>query len=168
MFLVRKAEIEDMPAVAEIHVNTWKYSYKGIIDDSLLDKLSYENSAKNNAKLLEVKNIYIFVACFNNQIVGFIVFSTQSRDAIFKEYAEIFGLYILPDYQRQGIGKLLFNKAVEIFKINRLRAFMLWALKDNKDKVFYQKMGGTIVKESEHIIGGQPYKTEAWVWDKLC
>lgn len=35
---IRKANIEDAKSIVEIHVNTWKTSYRGLIDDNILDQ----------------------------------------------------------------------------------------------------------------------------------
>ena len=39
---IRPAEISDALGIARVHVNAWRETYKGIIPDSVLDALSYE------------------------------------------------------------------------------------------------------------------------------
>lgn len=165
MILIRKANEEDIKKIAEIHVETWRYSYKGIIHRDYLDKFEIENSYNNNLRLLNKEEIYIYLAEFNDNICAFIIFSLNSRGSDFLNYAEIWGLYVLPDYQNKGVGKKLFNEAKQILCKNKIDNLMLWALKDNKDKEFYKKIGGQVAKEAVLNIGEIPYVIEAWTWE---
>ena len=45
-FSVRDAQIEDAPAIARVHVDTWRSAYRGIVPDDHLDAMSYERSAQ--------------------------------------------------------------------------------------------------------------------------
>ena len=44
MSLIRPATLEDAPAIARVHVDTWRTTYAGIVPDEHLAKLSYERS----------------------------------------------------------------------------------------------------------------------------
>ena len=41
--LIRKAELEDAKGIAKVHVDSWRTTYKGIVPDTFLENLSYEN-----------------------------------------------------------------------------------------------------------------------------
>lgn len=38
---IRKATLQDAEAIARVHVDSWKTTYKGIIPDNVLNNLSY-------------------------------------------------------------------------------------------------------------------------------
>lgn len=40
---IRPATLADAEAIVRVHVTAWQESYKGIIEQSYLDKLSYED-----------------------------------------------------------------------------------------------------------------------------
>ena len=40
---VRRAVLEDLPAMALVHVNGWKTAYRGMMPDELLDRLTVES-----------------------------------------------------------------------------------------------------------------------------
>jgi hypothetical protein len=43
---IRQATIDDVPGIAHVHVASWKSTYKGIISDEYLSKLSVESRIK--------------------------------------------------------------------------------------------------------------------------
>lgn len=43
---IRKANRDDAPGIAKVHVDSWRTTYKGIIPQSFLDELSYEQRTK--------------------------------------------------------------------------------------------------------------------------
>lgn len=44
--LTRKAALEDAPGIANVHVDSWRSTYKGIVPDTYLASLSYENQER--------------------------------------------------------------------------------------------------------------------------
>jgi hypothetical protein len=42
MTLTREATYSDIPAIARVHVDTWRSAYSGIVPDEVLTDLSYE------------------------------------------------------------------------------------------------------------------------------
>lgn len=44
--IIRRAIISDAPGIAKVHVDSWRTTYKGIIPQSFLDGLSYEQRTK--------------------------------------------------------------------------------------------------------------------------
>ena len=43
---IRKAVIADVKGIAKVHVDSWKTTYRDIISDEFLNKLSYESREK--------------------------------------------------------------------------------------------------------------------------
>src|SRR2546428_7400349 len=72
---VRPARDDDARAVAEVHVASWRTTYKGIFPDTLLDSLSIDKRERLWRETLEVpeQNSVTLVACnVDGSIVGFI------------------------------------------------------------------------------------------------
>lgn len=53
----REANIGDAPGIAKVHVDSWRSTYKGIIPQSFLDGLSYEQRTKLWEKIFQIKRI---------------------------------------------------------------------------------------------------------------
>ena len=52
MLTIRPAEIDDAPAIARVHVETWRWSYRGIVPEAYLDSTTVQNRAFVWAHLL--------------------------------------------------------------------------------------------------------------------
>ncbi|WP_223285147.1 hypothetical protein [Paenibacillus sp. PL91] len=44
---IRQASIEDVPGIAQVHVASWKSTYRGMISDDYLNNLSVEKRINN-------------------------------------------------------------------------------------------------------------------------
>jgi hypothetical protein len=45
--IIRRAELNDVVGIAKVHVDSWKTTYKDIVPDEFLIKLSYEAGSHN-------------------------------------------------------------------------------------------------------------------------
>jgi GNAT superfamily N-acetyltransferase len=110
---IRKAIPLDASAIARVHVDSWRTTYRGIIPESYLKSLSYDQRANQWKNSLDDENYFVCVAeeDFSNQIVGFASGGPdRSKDV---EYTgELGAIYLLEDYRRKGIGQKLVLLAI--------------------------------------------------------
>lgn len=154
--MIRNAKISDVHQIAKVRNDTWKTTYKGIISDNYLEHLNDESKAQSCARFLNESNKYILVHEFdaNKLINGFIQFGTPNEDM--EVDSEIYALYVLEEFQGQGIGKLLIKKAMELLKTNGMKTAILWVFQDNLNaKSFYEHIGGTRHKTKLIRIGDE-------------
>ena len=110
---IRVASHQDAEGLAEVHVNSWKTTYQGIISEAYLSNLSVEGRKKNwewifkNLKQDEI----IYVIEDDGKIMGFID-GGKNREIGTDYGAEIYSFYLLKEVQGSGYGKLLFNRLV--------------------------------------------------------
>ncbi len=79
---------------------------------------------------------------------------------------KIHKLYVLPSQQGKGIGVKLFEKAIEMMKIEGYERLFLNVNRFNVALQFYLRMGMHIQKE-ENIDIGQGYLMEDYVMEKM-
>lgn len=139
---IRKAEIEDALGIAEINIEVWRTTYKGIMPDEDLDNLSCENRTQFYLKFFENKENDSFVYVAEDKIQGVCGYLIGGRAEENAYDCEIHAIYILEEFQRKGIGSLLFKTAIDEFRKLSLNSLIIWALKDNPYKAFYRKLGG--------------------------
>lgn len=153
-FLIRSAKLNDCLGMANAHVNSWKETYKGIIDQSYLEGLSIHERLLMWKKILSAqrKNQFQFVVEAEERVVGFASCGFDEQNI-----GEIHAIYLLQKYQGLGVGKKLFLSAMDELKKNKVKAIHLWVLQDNKTLGFYQNMGGEIVETKEEEIGDRTY-----------
>ena len=145
-FLIREALLEDVESIADVHVESWFETYRGIIPDSYLSKLSKSQKQEMWEKVISMDEGGLFVAETSNSVVGFI-YVGRSREKDYGHEGEVYAIYLLKGFHGKGIGRELFEKGKEWFRQNNLNSFLLWVLKDNKTIEFYEKAGGTYLLE---------------------
>lgn len=170
-FRVRDAVPSDSAAIARVHVNTWRTTYAGILPADFLAGLEYANSEavwsaamgsnRPGASLLVAETD-------QDEVVGF-VYGAPEREGDPVYRGEIFAIYVLQAYQRQGAGRRLFSTAARRLHEAGFDAFLLWVLKDNlSSRRFYEALGGTYLAEKTITIGGTHLSEVSYGWRDIA
>jgi GNAT superfamily N-acetyltransferase len=166
MIIFRSATVADIPAIARVHVDTWRSTYRGIIPAEYLASLSYDDRADRWHRILTnpANAYFVYVAEDNaGQIVGFASGGTErTGNAVYQ--GELTAIYILDSYQKQGIGKRLVQLVAENLCQKGINSMLIWVLLDNPACQFYAALGGQKVDEKEIEIGGIKLIEVAYSW----
>ena len=141
--IIRKAEIEDFNKVHRLIMQVHKLHVKERTDIYKdVDPMSFEEF-KN--ELSNSNNIYL-VAQLENKIVGicFSQIKEISNNRIMKDrkILNIGDICVDEKYQRNGIGKKLYNQIVQIAKEKNIHNVELMVWKFNKNAIkFYENLG---------------------------
>jgi ribosomal protein S18 acetylase RimI-like enzyme len=154
--MVRRANLADIPALAALHVRSWRETYAGILPSEMLANLSVETRAAMWRKIVgtpaDAYNATVHVAEDEEQIVGFGCCG-QQRDPALAEAGfsgEFSAIYIARTHQGLGIGRLLMRSMADALLSAGLPAASLWVVRDNAAACgFYERLGGSIVGETE-------------------
>lgn len=165
---IRPAAIEDVPGMAAVRVITWQKAYAGIVPAEYLNQLSIERNIEGWRKSLFLQpdpNDVCFVAeNETGQIIGFAIGGAE-RDGDPVYHAEIFAIYILPEYHRQGVGRRLVKCSVEALQQKGFSNLLIWALSANPNVKFYENLGGRPMRRKEQEIGGKVLPETGFAWD---
>jgi ribosomal protein S18 acetylase RimI-like enzyme len=163
----REATVSDCVAVARTHVESWRQSFVGIMPQTFLDKVSVENRAKAFEKRFSVDSYKMFVAeAPERGVIGFVDFG-EPRESIDTYEAELFAIYVLPEFHRKGIGGRLFNLCIDNLVGNGQSSMYLFALEVSPYKSFYEKMGGQVVGRKQIEIESITYDELVYGWNSL-
>ena len=100
----RRATVADSLAVAQVHVQSWRESFKGIVPQSFLDAMSVERREQAFRARFAIDFYRMFLAeTANTGVIGFADFG-KPRETERVYTAELYAIYLLRDFQRQGIG----------------------------------------------------------------
>ncbi|MFC6039640.1 GNAT family N-acetyltransferase [Paenisporosarcina macmurdoensis] len=100
---IRKAALEDVEGIAKVHINSWNSTYKGIISDDFLKKLTIESGIKRWRERLEnpsEKYRILIAEDDKQQIIGFID-GGENRGEADKYDAELYSFYLLEEVQNK-------------------------------------------------------------------
>ena len=147
---IRAAIPADIAGLARVHVQSWRETYAGIVPQAVLDNLSLESYEAQWRRTLEAGNT-VFVAEVADDIVGF-VSCGGTRDEGFD--GEVYALYLLESQHGRGIGKALFQAALEALRFQGKRRVIVWVLALNPTRTFYRYMGGLQTLDKTVEIGG--------------
>jgi GNAT superfamily N-acetyltransferase len=165
---IREAIIADCAAVAEVHVRSWQESFAGIVPQTFLDKMSVEKRAKAFEAGFTAPFYRMYVAETTGRgIVGFADFGAP-RENIDAYDGELYAIYLLPEFQRKGIGGRLFKRGVEFLKGRGSSSMYLLALEVSPYRAFYEKMGGQRMGKKQIEIAGVTYDELIYGWESLC
>lgn len=160
----RKAEATDAFALAKVHTLSWQATYKGIINDAYLTALDAEKKALWWESLIKAGSTVQIAE--NKNILGFST-AGKCRDGDLLYVGQLYAIYLLPEWQRKGIGNILFKKAVEGLTLAGITSMKVWVLRDNPAKQFYRSLGGQYLGEEIIEIGSQKLIEECFGWPDL-
>ena len=164
---IRKAELDDAPAIGLVHVKSWRQTYPRIIPDAYLAALDSEERASMWKQALAAARVLVFVAEDRGGIVGFIA-GGAIREPIEGYDAELYALYLTPERQRQGLGLELATTLRERLQQQGFSSMMVWVLEENLGGVsFYKRMGGLKIEQRTIDIGGKALAELAFGWSEL-
>lgn len=142
MITYRKAGIDDMESIAQLHCLSWQQNYRGIWKDEFLDGDILENrrSVWQHRLSQPVPNQHVIVAEYDQSICGFACVYVD-HDAIWGTLLD--NLHVLKSQKGQGIGTHLIKSAARwAASINPASGFYLWVLPQNASaRRFYENLG---------------------------
>ena len=144
--IVRPANLKDAKRATEINVIGWQTAYKGLMPDEFLSKMQVTEKRIGNFESAISNPEFVFlVAEENGQVIGYLHGGKNQENANIPFDYAVYGLYVDPNFQRRGAGRLLLKNFRE--KIGNA-SFFLHALKGNDQAMsFYTKAGGVRAPE---------------------
>ncbi|WP_078427051.1 GNAT family N-acetyltransferase [Alkalihalobacterium alkalinitrilicum] len=167
---VRLAEMKDVNVIAEVHVQSWKTTYKGIVSDSYLSSLRVEDRKEMWNRVLSTKNhpTVVIVIEEDGEVFGFAAVGKEGTGKFAGIDGELYAIYLFETHQRKGGGKQLVAKAARVLKKQGYQSMLVWVLEDNPYKRFYHEVLQGVYLESENIeIAGEEFQESAYAWCNL-
>ena len=141
--IYRKAVPADARNIADVHVASWKVAYRGLLTDAELDSLSIEKFRQNWEKRLSKDNEMTLVVEVDSLVVGFItVGPSRDDDCEASVVGEIFAIYLAPDNWRQGLGRELCRRGLDLLRLEGFSEAIVWVFERNRAaRRFYEALG---------------------------
>ncbi|MCG7342595.1 GNAT family N-acetyltransferase [Sporosarcina sp. ACRSL] len=162
---IRVAVMNDAEGIARVHVDSWRTTYKGIVSESVLQNLSYEQRAENWRRGIGKNALYV-AEDENGKIIGFAT-GGKERTGNYEADGELYAIYLLQEAQGQGIGKKLTQLIAQSLKEQGFTSMLVWVLEQNPSKMFYESLGGQPIAEAMIDIGGEEFKEIAYYWGNI-
>lgn len=159
--LVRLAESADADDLGAIGGRAWEATYRGMIPDAVLDEWIASTGASWHAALENRAPdgpSRAWVAERDGSVIGYAT-TSPARDqwlAPPEGAGELTNLYLDPDVIGSGVGRLLYEHAVDDLRERGFDPLVVWAFRDNhRARRFYEERGLTIdVPDHAWVLGG--------------
>ncbi len=165
METIRIAQLEDCAAIAHVHVESWRTTYKDLVP--VEHHPSYDQRLRMWQQVLSTpaREGVTFVAV-NEQgrVVGFVDSGSRVRYDDLEYQVELTAIYLLEEVQGHGLGRRLVQAFVEQILQMGYHSMMLWALAQNPACRFYEALGGTLIRTAQFSLGGTSYEVVAYGW----
>jgi len=157
---IRPARFSDAPALARVHVDSWRAAYSGLATDSQLQSFTYARREERFRQSLAAGAEETYLGTVAGEVIGFLTLgAARDPDLAPDRTGEIWGIYISPDNWRTGIGTRLADEAERLLTSQGYGDAVLWVLQDNRRaRRFYEAMGFSPDGGSKFIDWGKPLK----------
>jgi GNAT superfamily N-acetyltransferase len=164
--IIRRAKIKDAFGIAKVHVDSWKTTYKNIVPDDYLNKLSYESRVPLWEESIP-KSLVIVAEDEDGQIVGFST-GGKERTGNYEDYkGELYAIYILKEFQGKGLGTKLVKPIMDELASLGINTMLVIVLEDNPSRYFYEALGAEKIESLEIQIGGKKLREAVYGWDDI-
>ena len=165
--LVRPAEVADAAAIARVHVDSWRTTYRDLLSDEFLASLDASSYEERWRRILEDGSSGVYVAAEGREIAGF---ASGGRERAGEQgyEGELYAIYLLREAQGRGHGRRLVQAVVGGLRQRGLRDMIVWVLRDNSPaRGFYERLGGVYVRTQPITIGSSQLEEVAYGWRSL-
>jgi len=140
--IVRRAALDDAPAIAAVHVQAWQAAYKGIVPDAFLDALRVEERTTRWRQNLAEGASTVCVAESPEGVVGWAsVGACRDADAT-ATTGELWAIYVAPGRWRHGVGRAMWAWGQSHLEQAGFTSAVVWVLEENRSaRRFYATVG---------------------------
>jgi ribosomal protein S18 acetylase RimI-like enzyme len=167
--LVLPAGPADAEALARVHVASWRETYRGLLPDAYLARMSEAEFTRRFRRALTQPgpNDVTLAAAAPDGLVGYAQ-GGPSRAGVADE-AEIATLYVLRRAQGLRIGRRLLTAAARALAAQGAKSLVISVLRDNLPaRGFYEHLGGTAEAPTlERGPGGALLHEVAYRWPDI-
>ena len=168
--LVRPAIPADAPAIAQVRVDAWRTTYKGMMPAAYLAAMKVEDSRALWDRVLTAapNTTNTIVAEVDGRVVGFAV-ALMLPEPKFGLDAELSAIYLDRDRQRAGLGTRLFAAVLAAQRRHGATGLLTWVIAGNRGaRAFYERYGAELLVEQPSQWDGMDLVEAGYGWRDLA
>ncbi len=170
--MIRAADVNDAPAIARIHVASWRSTYREHLPADFLDSLTeaaYEDRWRRF--IAERSNLAYVVKGGHDSSANVVGFASGGLERAGEPgyKGELYAIYLLESAQRRGYGRELVRAIVGGLREMGLDDMIVWVLRDNGPaRDFYERLGGVYIRTQPTTIGPATVEEVSYGWPSLA
>jgi ribosomal protein S18 acetylase RimI-like enzyme len=172
---LRRATVDDAAAIAQVRIDSWRATYRGVIPDTYLDQMQVEESVLNWRIILDSSRMHaasdkvcVIVAECDGEVIGFCSANRLAEPKLGMD-AEVTGIYLQAQWQRSGIGRRLLQKVARTCEQQGATGLLLWVLAANDiARHFVEELGAVKLSEQVFTWDGMDLKEVSYAWSSIA
>lgn len=157
---IRNASEEDIILIRSLAQQIWPKAYAAILSQKQIDYMMEMMYSENAIREQMRKDHQFVIACNREMPVGFAAYG-EVEPAVYK----LFKIYVLHSQHGNGTGKFVIGQIINDIKSKSAIVLRLNVNRYNAARLFYEKLGFTIVG-SEDVDIGNDYFMNDYVMEK--
>ena len=127
---------DDAKTIIELRKRIWATTYRGLYPDSMIDDFDYAWHLEKELQRIRHPQYRVYRIVKDDCNIGYL--STRKTDVVMLQ-----SLYVLEEYQHQGIGRTAFEFVKRYSRENEVDSFVCHCLPENWNaRKFYEKWAG--------------------------
>lgn len=164
MSVIVFATLDNIADIQQIADVAWPAAFKNILSPPQIDyMMHWMYSDESLREQMTVKNHRYFLAKKDDNYLAYMSIEHNCENS---GKTKIHKIYILPDLQKQGIGKLLLATAISEAKKQKSKAIYLNVNKYNENAIEFYKRNGFFLAKEEIIDIGNGFVMDDYVFEK--
>ena len=164
----RRAHANDCLAIADVHVEGWRTTYRGLMADEYLDGLSAVDRAREWEQSIARDDVHVWVAEVDDEGIVAFAASGPEHTGNYDFDSELYAIYMRAHWRGRGLGKLLVAHNAQSLLSAGHHGMMVWVLAENANRRFYEALGGQRFAEGDYQAGQQSLVEVAYGWKDLA
>lgn len=161
--MIRPSRKDDVHSMSRVYVQTWRDTYLGVVPYGYLYQMSVAQLEQGFLSELQSKHVISYVAEDAGKVIGLISGGYERQeDHIYN--GEIYALYVLKNYQRQGIGTKLVSALAKQLNQFGIYSMLVRVLEHNPYRRFYEKINGIYLRTHHMPFAGEVLDVAAYGW----
>jgi ribosomal protein S18 acetylase RimI-like enzyme len=161
--VIRPSQKDDVHSMSRVYVQTWWDTYLGIVPYGYLYTMSVPQLEQGFLNELQSRHVISYVAEDAGGVIGFISGGYERQgDHIYN--GEIYALYVLKNYQRQGVGTKLVSTLAKQLNQFSIYSMLVRVLEHNPYRRFYEKVNGIYLRKHHMPFAGESLNVAAYGW----
>jgi GNAT superfamily N-acetyltransferase len=145
--MIKPITYKDLEIVSALAYKIWPVVYKEMISQDQISYMLNWMYARETLQHAHISGDFFYSYYHEEEAVGFIHLHPNQNTMKLQK------IYILPEYQKLGIGKIFIGFCERLCRDKRFEELELQVNRENSAVNFYLKNGFTIIKEEDFDIG---------------
>jgi L-amino acid N-acyltransferase YncA len=167
---IRPGTPEDIEEISRVYAEAWRSTYEDIAPEPFVKGMTAGAAAQIFRDSLQPNEFsYFFHVAVgpSGRLVGFCD-GGKERSHPENGLGELYAIYILKEFQKQGVGRELFDGAVESLLLSGMKSMVVWVLSESPYRKFYESLEGQLEPGTKSLeAGGHKINLVSYRWNDL-